>query len=273
MAIIEEWVSSWAVTVLEWYAQTFMIFISPAMVVVQLELLVIIYLVLQVLGFLFPVVKRLTNTLFLPFRILHIWLHLEAAKKLGLQGPDSKEDLIITRFITSVNGDDRASMGIKAPKNTKDAYKIAMAPTKGAVILIALSFIISPILLIFGLIGFFIHLYILFGALTTLWSDGRDYLFVYQIAVINADLSSRYLAWVIPVFGISFMSTLVTTTDLFQALLAGVGFTGFYLLGLLWFVARFSKQDEKPVSPKESPTIKVNAIIPFPEITLPSTKQ
>ncbi|MFX1537024.1 MAG: hypothetical protein ACFFDI_22640 [Promethearchaeota archaeon] len=272
MPLIEDWASSMVITMLEWYTQTFMILISPEMLLMQLELLVVIYLILQVLSFLFPVVKRLITTIFLPFRLLHIWLHLEAAKKLDLYNPKSEETLVMTRFFTGVTGDDRVSLGIKAPKNTKDAYRIATAPTKGAVILIALSFVISPILLMFGLVGFFIHLYVLFGSLTTLWSDGKDYLFVYQIALVNADLSPRYLAWTVPVFGVSFMSTLVTTQDLFRSLLAGISFTAFYLLVLLWFVARFSKRDKKPIPDEENPILETHAILPFPEVTLPSCK-
>ncbi|MFX1254352.1 MAG: hypothetical protein ACFFCZ_22260 [Promethearchaeota archaeon] len=273
MALIEDWASSMVITLLEWYAQTFMVLISPEMLLMQLELLIIIYLVLQVLSFLFPVVKRLITTIFLPFRLLHVWLHLEAAKKLDLYSSEPEETLVLTRFFTSVTGDDRVSLGIKAPKNTKDAYRIATAPTKGALILIALSFVISPILLIFGLLGFFIHLYILFGALTTLWSDGKDYLFVYQIALTNADLSPRYLAWVVPVFVVSFMSTLATTYDLFRGFLAGVGFTIFYLLILLWFVARISKRDKKPIANEENPILETHALLPFPEVTLPSCRQ
>ncbi|MFX0065121.1 MAG: hypothetical protein ACFFC7_23360 [Candidatus Hermodarchaeota archaeon] len=272
MTLIEDWAFSWFIGVLEWYAQTFMIILSPEMLLIQLELLVVIYLVLQLLGFLFPVVKRLNTTIFLPFRLLHVWLHLEAAKKLDLYSSESEETLVLTRFFTSVTGDDRVSLGIKAPKNTKDAYRIATAPTKGAVILIALSFLISPILLIFGLIGFFIHLYILFGSLTTLWSDGKDYLFVYQIALTNADLSPRYLAWAVPVFVVSFMSTLVTTYDLFRGFLAGIGFTVLYLLVLLWFVARISKRDKKPINAEENPVLETHALLPFPEITLTSFK-
>ncbi|MFX1250722.1 MAG: hypothetical protein ACFFCZ_03825 [Promethearchaeota archaeon] len=273
MGIVEEWASSWAITALEWYAQTFMVFISPQMLFIQLELLIIIYLILQVLGFLFPVVKRITAAIFLPFRLLHVWFHLDAAKKLGLQTSDSEETLVISRFLTSVAGEDRVSLGIKAPKNTKDAYRIATAPTKGAIILIILSFVISPVLLIFGLVGFIVHLYVLLGSLTTLWADAKDYLFVYQTAVLNADLSPRYLAWVVPVFGVSFMGTLMTTNDIFRALLAGISFIVFYLLALLWFVARTANREKSSVTVEEIPTIETNALLPFPEITLPSTKR
>ncbi|MFX0063010.1 MAG: hypothetical protein ACFFC7_12590 [Candidatus Hermodarchaeota archaeon] len=269
MTIIEDLVISWGNDLLTWYTQTFMVLVSPEMLLIQVELLVIIYLVLQVLGFAFPVVKRLTRMIFLPFRILHVWFHLDAANKLDLQTPGSEESLIITRFFTSVNNDDRASLGIKAPDNTRDAYRIAMAPTKGALILIGLSFLISPILFMFGVVGFFIHLYILLGSLTTLWADGKDYLFVYQTAVINADLSPRYLAWIMPVFVISFLGTLMITSDLFRAILSGIGLTTCYLLALLWLVARISKQKKPPISPEEEPIIEIKALSPFPEITLP----
>ncbi|MFX1532905.1 MAG: hypothetical protein ACFFDI_01575 [Promethearchaeota archaeon] len=272
MALIEDLLSNWTTELLNWYAQTFMIIISPEMLLLQLELLVIIYLILQVLGFLFPVVKRLTNTFFLPFRILHVWLHLDAAKKLDLQNLDSEESLVITRFFTSVNSEDRASLGIKAPKNTRDAYRIATAPTKGAIMLIVMSFLLSPLLLMFGVMGFFIHLYVLLGSLTTLWADVKDYLFVYQTAVLNADLSPRYLAWIVPVFAISFIGTLIISNDVFRAILSGVGVTVFYLLALLWLVARISWQVKPPASPEEEPIIETTALSPFPEVFLPSCR-
>ncbi|MFX1254514.1 MAG: hypothetical protein ACFFCZ_23070 [Promethearchaeota archaeon] len=272
MALIEDLLSNWATELLNWYAQTFMIIISPELLLLQLELLVIIYLILQVLGFLFPIVKRLINTFFLPFRIFHAWLHLDAAKKLDLQTPDSEESLIITRFFTSVNTDDRATLGIKAPKNTRDAYRIAIAPTKGAIVLIMLSFLLSPLLLMFGVVGFFIHLYVLLGSLTTLWADAKDYLFVYQTAVLNADLSPRYLAWTVPVFAVSFIGTWVITNDLFRAFLSGVGMTFFYVIALVWLVARISSREKTSISPEEEPTIETTALSPFPEVTLPSCR-
>lgn len=272
MALIEDLVSNWITELLNWYAQTFMIIISPEMLLLQLELLVIIYLILQVLGFLFPVVKRLVNTFFLPFRILHVWLHLDAAKKLDLQTVDSEESLVITRFFASVNSNDRASLGIKAPKNTRDAYRIAIAPTKGAIILIAMSFLLSPLLLMFGVVGFFIHLYVLLGSLTTLWADAKDYLFVYQTAVLNADLSPRYLAWTVPVFAVSFIGTLIVSNDFLRAVISGVGVVMFYLLALLWLVARISWQEKPSVSPEEEPKVEITALSPFPEVLLPSCR-
>ncbi|MFX0091929.1 MAG: hypothetical protein ACFFBD_09220, partial [Candidatus Hodarchaeota archaeon] len=264
MNILEELMSSWALTVLEWYAQTFMVLVSPELLLLQLELLVVIYLVLQILGLVFPVVKRLMAAVFLPFRLLHVWLHLQAAQKLDLLTPDADDQLVINRFLTGATGDDRAALGIKAPKNTRNAYRIATAPTKGAVIVIFLSFIISPILMLFGPIGFFIHLYVLLGSLTTLWADGKDYLFAYQVALLNADLSPRYLGWTVPVFGITVLGTLVSTSDILRALLTGVGFTAFYLLGLLWVVSRIGKKDKEPVPQEEPPILETNAILPFP---------
>ncbi|MFX0090462.1 MAG: hypothetical protein ACFFBD_01770, partial [Candidatus Hodarchaeota archaeon] len=102
------------------------------MLLIQLELLVLIYLVVQVLGLFFPLVRRLTAAVFLPFRVLHVWLHLQAAQQLDLQTPDPDDHLVLNRFFSSVTSDDRARLGIEAPKNTRDAYRIATAPTKGA---------------------------------------------------------------------------------------------------------------------------------------------
>ncbi|MFX0092596.1 MAG: hypothetical protein ACFFBD_12605 [Candidatus Hodarchaeota archaeon] len=273
MNILEGIMSSWVLTVLEWYAQTFMVLVSPELLLIQLELLVVIYLVLQVLGLLFPMVNRLMAAAFLPFRLLHVWLHLRAAQKLDLLTPDSDEQLVINRFLTGTTGDDRAALGIKAPKSTRDAYRIATAPTKGAVIVILLSFIVSPILLLFGPIGFFIHLYVLLGSLTTLWADARDYLFAYQVALLNADLSPRYLGWTVPVFGVAVIGTLVSTGDILRALLTGIGFTAFYLLGLLWVVSRIGKKDKESIPQEEPPTLEIGALLPFPEITLPSCER
>ncbi|MFX0090200.1 MAG: hypothetical protein ACFFBD_00450 [Candidatus Hodarchaeota archaeon] len=268
MSFIEDLFTSWTSIVLDWYVQTFMVILSPEMLLIQVELLIIIYLVLQVLGILFPLVKRVITAIFLPFRVLHVWLHLQAAQKLDLQTSDPEDHLV--RFLTSITSDDQTALGIKTPKNTRDAYRIATAPTKGAVILIGLSFVLSPILLMFGMIGFFIHLYILLGSLTTLWADGKDYLFAYQVALLNADLSPRYLGWAAPVFGLSVLSTFMVTTDIIRALLTGVGFTVFYLLGLLWVVSRIAKTEKELVTPEEPPTIETHALLPFPAITLPS---
>ncbi|MFX1534542.1 MAG: hypothetical protein ACFFDI_10005 [Promethearchaeota archaeon] len=268
----EDLVLDWGMNLLNWYLETFMVFVSFEMLLLQLELLVIVYLVLQALGFLFPGIGRLVTAIFLPFRIVHVWLHLDAAKKLDLQISDSEESLIITRFFTSINTDDHISLGIKAPKNTKDAYLIATAPTKGAIVLIVLSFLLSPILVMFGIIGLFIHLYILLGSLTTLSADIKDYFFAYQIALFNADLSPRYLAWSIPLFAAAVLSTFLIVSDVIKSLLAGISIVVLYLLLLLVLASRFSKSSKSNSKPKPMPYIEKNALLSFPEIILPTKK-
>ncbi|MFX0063664.1 MAG: hypothetical protein ACFFC7_15950 [Candidatus Hermodarchaeota archaeon] len=272
MSGFEELVLDWGMNLLNWYLETFMVFVSFEMLLLQLELLVIVYLILQALGFLFPGVGRLVTAIFLPFRIIHVWLHLNAAKKLDLQTPDSEESLIITRFFTSINTDDRTSLGIKAPKNTQDAYRIATAPTKGAIMLIVLSFLLSPILVMFGAIGLFIHLYILLGSLTTLSADIKDYLFVYQIVLFNADLSPRYLAWSIPLFAVAVLSTFLMVSDVIKSFLTGISIVILYLLLLLALATRFSKSGRSISKLEFMPYIENNALFSFPEIILPTKK-
>lgn len=273
MNFLEELVGGWSTIFVDWYVQTFMLIISPQMLLLQMELLVIIYIVLQMLGLLFPLVKKLIAIIFLPFRVLHVWLHLQAANQLDLQKNDPEDQLVVNRFFTSITGEDRIALGIKAPKNTREAYQIAMAPTKGAIILIGISFLISPILLILGSIGFFIHLYILFGSLTTLWADAKDYLFAYQVALLNADLSPRYVAWIIPVFGISFVTSFISILDLIQAFLTGIGFSVLYLIGLLWVVSRIAKLNPEESPEEELPSLETSKVLPFPEITLLSCQK
>lgn len=273
MNILEDLLGDWIINVINWYIQTFMLIVSPEMLFIQLELLVIIYIVLQVLELLFPLVRRLITALFLPFRILHVWLHLQVAHQLDLQVSDPNNQLVVNQFFTSLVGDDRLYLGIKAPKNTKDAYRIAMAPTKGAIILVLLSFVSSPILICFGLLGFFLHLYILFGSLTTLWADIKDYLFAYQVALMNADLNPRYLAWVAPVFGISILIAFISISDLMRALLTGISFSIFYLLGLLWVASHIAKLNPSEISEGELPILKKSQLFPFPEIILVSCKE
>ncbi|MFX1250621.1 MAG: hypothetical protein ACFFCZ_03320 [Promethearchaeota archaeon] len=267
----EELVLDWGMNLLNWYLKTFMVFISFEMLLLQLELLIIVYLVLQALGFLFPGIGRLVTAIFLPFRILHVWLHLDAANKLDLQTSDSEESLIITRFFTSINTDDRTSLGIKAPKYTQDAYRIATAPTKGAIVLIILSFLLSPVLVIFGIIGLVIHLYILLGSLTTLSADIKDYLFVYQIALVNSDLSPRYLAWAIPLFAVTVLSTFLMANDVIKSLLTGISIVILYLLLLLMLATRFSTRSKSISKPESMPYIEESTLLSFPEIIL-STK-
>ncbi len=269
---VEDMVTSWAIKLLEWYLNTFMRIISLEMLLIQLELLVVIYLVVQVLGFIFPFVKRLMIAVFVPFRFLHVWLHLQAAKKIGLLQQRTEDSLINVIFFTSMTGDDRISLGIKAPKTTRDAYRIATAPTKGAIILIGLSFLLSPLFLIFGIIGLFIHLYILLGSLTTLWADGKDYLFVYQTALLNSDLPPRYAAWAVIIFGSVLLGSFFVATDLLKALLTAIGGTVAYLLVLLWLASRMSGSPKTKSQGNENIKVEISTISPFPEINLPLLK-
>ncbi|MFX0172800.1 MAG: hypothetical protein ACFE9L_12860 [Candidatus Hodarchaeota archaeon] len=266
--IIEDMVTSWGSKLLEWYLNTFMRIISLEMLLIQLELLVVIYLVAQVLGFIFPFLKRLMIAVFIPFRFLHMWLHLQAAQKIGLLQQRTEDSLINAKFLTSMTGDDRISLGIKTPKTTREAYRIATAPTKGAIVLIGLSFLLSPLFLLFGIIGLFIHLYILLGSLTTLWGDGKDYLFVYQTALLNSDLPPRYVAWIVIVFGSVLLGTFFVTADLLKALLTAIGGTIIYLLVLLWLASRMSGSPKIKSQGKENIKVEISTISPFPEINL-----
>ncbi|MFX1256063.1 MAG: hypothetical protein ACFFCZ_30930, partial [Promethearchaeota archaeon] len=207
-----------------------------------------------------------------PFRFLHVWLHLQAAKKIGLLQQRAEDSLIDVKFLTSMTGDDRLSLGINAPKTTIDAYRIATAPTKGAIVLIGLSFVLSPLFLLFGVIGLFIHLYILLGSLTTLWADGKDYIFVYQTILMNSDLPPRYVAWTVIVFGSVLLGTFFATGDLLKALLTAIGGTIAYLLVLLWLVSRMSGSPKTKSQGKENIRVEITPVSPFPEINLPLLK-
>jgi hypothetical protein len=124
----------------------------------------------------------------------------------------------------------------------------------------------------FGIMGLFIHLYILLGSLTTLSADIRDYLFVYQIALFNSDLSPRYLAWSIPLFAIAVLSTFLMVSDVIKSLLTGIITVILYLLLLLALVTRFSNSAKSVSKPELMPYIEKNNLLSFPEIILPVKK-
>ncbi len=234
---------------LEWYQNTVIIGFTrfPYLFISM----ILTYVIIQLFCLLIPPLKRVLITLALPFRYMHVWLHVDAAKKATKRNSkQKKKDQVVINLWTRLKGNDSAYISLKA-YSTRDAIKIASAPLKGALALLSFIVLSSPILAKLGLLGLLIHIYLIFSCFGVALPSISDYSFIYQGIMIHPDsFSPGYILWVYFIFAISGYIALNRTGSPISAIADGLLFSGFYLVGLLllakFVTLRHSRSMKKP---------------------------
>ncbi|MFX0208225.1 MAG: hypothetical protein ACFFDT_19730 [Candidatus Hodarchaeota archaeon] len=233
---------------LEWYQHTILVGFTRFP---QLFLSVLLtYLVIQLFSVMFPPFRKFMMFLALPFRYMHIWLHVEAAKKINKKKKVGKyKEAAAISLWTQARGNDCAQISLKS-YSTQDALKIATAPLKGAIALLLFIVLSSPILAELGIFGLLIHIYFIFSCFGVAWPSFSDYSFLYQAAMVHPNsLSPGYLLWVYFIFVISGYITLKRTGSPVSALVDGIFFSFVYLVGLL-FLSKIIKPKKENLGKK-----------------------
>ncbi len=195
--------------------------------------MVFTYVFIQILFLLIPPLRKLMLILALPFRYMHVWLHVDAAKKVNKQKNGDNNKTVTISLWTQLKGKDCAQISLEA-YSTRAALKIASAPLKGAIALLLFIILSSPILARLGLLGLLIHIYLIFSCFGVAWPSFSDYSFVYQGAMIHPDsFSPGYLLWIYFIFAISGYITLNRTGSAVSALMDGLIWSIIYLVGFL----------------------------------------
>ncbi len=191
------------------------------------------YVFIQLICHFIPPLRKLLIFLALPFRYMHVWLHVDAAKKVSMQDKTvKKKNYTSISLWTPLRGKDSVYISLEA-YSTRDALKIASAPLKGALALLLFIILSSPILARLSLFGLLLHMYLIFSCFGVAWPSIGDYSFVYQGAMIHPEsLSPGYFLWVYFIFGISGYITLQCTGSPVSAIVEGFFFSGIYLIGL-----------------------------------------
>ena len=177
-------------------------------------LIFLIRIVYEIVTMIFPGIKNLVYTIFKPFRLLHIWFHIQAAKNVNTKNhknnPNQRKKVNFSvLFSTGMgSGSERSiiSMASTDEFSTKDAIAIAKAPMMPALVMLLFLILIGP-LMTEGLFVF-IHLYFLIGITLVMLPSGHDNLFVFNTILTKTNLSAWYL--IFPFIAFTLTATLYT---------------------------------------------------------------
>ncbi len=191
------------------------------------------YIFIQLFCVFIPPLRKFLNVFALPFRYMHVWLHIDAANKIqkSNDGSKTKTQTSISLW-TPMRGKDSINISLEV-YSTRDALKIASAPLKGAIALLFFIVLSSPILAKLGLFGLILHIYLIFSCFGVALPSLSDYSFVYQGAMTYpGSFSPFYLLWVYFIFAISGYITLKRTSSAVSAIIDGLLFSSIYLIAL-----------------------------------------
>ncbi|MFW9997926.1 MAG: hypothetical protein ACFFD4_38145 [Candidatus Odinarchaeota archaeon] len=216
---------------------------------------ILLALFMQAVFAIFPPLKSIVDTIMAPFRIIHIWLHMQAAREI-IEKRQKKGDLenfslsftsfFGTGFGTKAETPAIALSGICSPK---EASRIANAPLKGTLVLLLMLTLLTPFLRT-TFVGKIIHLYLFIGIATASFPSGSDYKFTYNMLLLQTRLNFQWLLLPAAGFSSAFIIIMVLTENVVFAIIWGIAMTTFSTWALLMVIMK--RTGEKSfVSPDE----------------------
>ncbi|MHA2295445.1 MAG: hypothetical protein ACXAEU_16650 [Candidatus Hodarchaeales archaeon] len=184
---------------------------------------VFLALFIQAVFFIFPPIKTIVDTIMFPFRIIHVWLHVQEARKIiENRQSDGNSLKFLSYFSTgfSVKAE-KSGIALSGICTARDASRIANAPLKGVSLILLVLIFLTPILRV-SFVGKLIHMYIFIGITTSSFPSSSDYKFAYNMLLLNTSIpSSRTL---LPLVGFScgFIIAMIWTTNIVFAIIWGV---------------------------------------------------
>lgn len=244
----------------DWYAQRIFEGVSPSNLLQLIIAVIVLYVVLMLLSAVFPFIGRLLNIVFLPFTVLHVWMHVRAMQQIktledpSKPGPHKGSAIMGSSLGVGILRDEWSSVRM-ITDDPHTARRVAFAPTKLFIPLFFLILIISPFLRLFiadHRVSVLVHMYLLLGCLRGL-PNAEDQYFVYYSIMMNATFSPWYIIYLLPLFVMSTALQYAAGTDSLSALIAGVAYTYAYFILLLLLATRYTLQHKsKPDSSEKT---------------------
>ncbi|MFX0084094.1 MAG: hypothetical protein ACFFAU_00335 [Candidatus Hodarchaeota archaeon] len=222
----------------------------------------IIYIITQLLLYLFPVLRKLMNIIYLPFRWIHVYLHVYSARLILNEIKELKDNRELEDYDPSLDSCTlRSSLisGVDVPDenpgllmafNRSDyARRVAFAPRIFGLIMLVTFLIITPLAFTEGQIlsstyGAYIHFYLCLGIFGVMMPSLNDFYFVlhsFMISSLNVRPIWIYIS-VIVYLVVIFDSIWRFHDFSFSIFLATISFL-IYLIGL--FITAFLAQGGK----------------------------
>ncbi|MHA2299202.1 MAG: hypothetical protein ACXAEU_15315 [Candidatus Hodarchaeales archaeon] len=209
--------------------------------------------VMQLIFLLLPPLKSAVDAVMFPFRLLHVWLHVQAAreiiekKQVGNGSSDNSLEFI-SYFSTGFNVKaEKSSLVLGGICSPREASTIANAPLKGALALLLLLTLLTPILRT-SFIGKLIHLYIFVGIATASFPSTSDYKFTYNMVLVNASLPSKWILLPAIAFATGFLVVITWSSNIIFALIWGIAVsvltTWALLMVIIWKSSKNSDESD-----------------------------
>ena len=232
----------------QWYAQEVL---DPRDLIIFFIKQLFMYLLLQLVMYILPFLRRITNFIWFPFRFLHVYLHIFTAKEIA-RSLDQKEEedeeldnifdqhIVRSSYVTGLGRNDENSMLIASFNRIGYAYQVALAPSRFGWILLVGYLIVSPLALVTPLSHVFsttagaaLHFYFFVGIFGVMMPTLNDWLFVINNIILHLNIRPLFLFNGVVIFSIFTLDMFWRTQDFLIAILVGtVMFIG-YLWGLL----------------------------------------
>ncbi|MHA2251826.1 MAG: hypothetical protein ACXAD7_15795 [Candidatus Kariarchaeaceae archaeon] len=206
------------------------------------------YLLLQVLMFLFPFLRVFIMKLCLPFRWVHVYLHIHEAQTVYQEvqtkyeeedDPDSLLDTsyLRTSLISGLDRSDERSLLILSFNRFDNAKRVALAPSKYAFVLLLEYLILAPLTFVFTDafttdVGALLHLYFFLGIFGVMMPSMSDYYYIFQALFINFHPEKKWVFVSIIVYIVVTIDLVLRKFDPIFALFIGALFFLAYLVGL-----------------------------------------
>jgi len=205
------------------------------------------YILLQIVLYFIPFLKRVLVIFFLPFRWIHVYLHVYTAKEILKEIQDRKDQGINDPLLD--NGNLRASLisGVDVPDENPGllmsfsrfeyAKRVAFAPNKLAFSMLLGYFLVTPLVLadsslISSQIGALIHLYLFVGIFGVLMPSVNDWYFMVHALMINMQVRPIWFYNSILVYLIFTFDTILRTRNFFLSIFMGTFWFVVYVVGL-----------------------------------------
>ena len=220
------------------------------------------YLLLQIVLYFLPFLRRILVIFFLPFRWIHVYLHvytakqilkeIESRKELGEKEPVIDTGSLRASLISGIDVSDENPGLLMGFNRFEYARRVAFAPNKLAFAMLLGYLIVTPLIfadtgILSSQVGGMVHLYLFIGIFGVLMPSINDWYFMIHALMINLQIRPFWFYNAIIVYVVFTFDTLWRTQNFFLSILLGTLWFVVYVIGL--FVVGYIAQGGKVKKP------------------------
>jgi hypothetical protein len=207
----------------------------------------VMYLLLQLIMYMLPFLQKIVNVVWFPFRALHVFLHIQAARDIYREVEEQYEDeedldnlydmsRIRSGLATGLGRPDENSITVLSFNRVAYAKRIAFAPSRFGWVMFMGYLVVVPLALVSDTFtttaGALLHFYFFVGIFGVMMPSISDWYFVIHTIMLNLNLRSVYLFNAVLVHVVFTIDAFWRFQDFFLAVIVGTLMFFLYLIGL-----------------------------------------